>query len=67
MNPEKNINENEQIEREEQAINETKIWNGVSHPPQNLLNNWYNHTSNKEKAIADWERQREEETNLFND
>lgn len=34
--------------------------------PQRVLNKWYNHTSNKEQTISDWERQREEDSNPFN-
>lgn len=67
MNSEKNINDNESLEIEEQSIGEPKAWDGVSRPSQELLDRWYSHTSNKERTIADWERQREEDSNPFED
>lgn len=56
------MNDNEQLEKNE--IESTR-WDGLSTPPQSLLNNWYSHTSNKERTIANCERYYEESTNPF--
>lgn len=61
MNPQNTMNDNEQLEKEEQAIGEP-----TSPYPQASWNAWYNHESNKERTIAAWERQQEEDTNPFN-